>query len=136
MAKRLAKILTTVAVLMFIALIAMLWDMDRIRPNPMGNPEFRLMMMVVKPWIITATVVLLLGCGLFSMSVSRRNAVISGGNLSTLSVLFALTMSTFVSVHSWTAIFLLFGALGCIAAVIFLLAAVGRYIADLMRSTQ
>jgi hypothetical protein len=51
-----------------------------------------------------------------------------------MSVLFGLTISAFVSIHSWTAIFLLFWALACVAALIFLLAAVARYVAHLVRT--
>jgi hypothetical protein len=50
--------------------------------------------------------------------------------------LFGLTMSAFVSIHSWTAIFLFFGALTCVAALIFLLAAVARYVAHLLRTRR
>jgi len=138
MAKRGAKILTIVPVAMFIVLIAVLWDTDRIGQDPMGNPAYRFMIRIIKPGIITASVALLLGCGLFSVSVSRRNALITGGVLTTLSVLFRLTMSAFVSFvskDSWTAVFLLFWALACVAALIFLLAAVVRYVAHLVRGT-
>jgi hypothetical protein len=120
MAKRAAKILTIVPVAMFIVLSAILWDTDGIGQDPMGNPAYRLMMRVIKPGIITASVALLFGCGLFSIGVTRRNALITGGVLTTLSVLFGLSMSAFVGIHSWTAVFLLFWLLACIAAVIFL----------------
>jgi hypothetical protein len=134
MAKLGAKILTIAPLAMFIVLIAILWDTDRIGQDPMDNPGYRFMIRIIKPGIITASVALLLGCGLFSVSVSRRNALITGGVLTTLSVLFGLTMSAFVSKDSWTAVFLLFWALACVAALIFLLAAVVRYVAHLVRT--
>jgi uncharacterized YccA/Bax inhibitor family protein len=134
MAKRAAKILTTVPLAMFIVLIAVLWDTDRIGQDPMNTPAYRFMMRILKPGMFTASVSFLLGCGLFSVSVSRRNALITGGILTTVSVLFGLTMSAFVSIHSWTAVFLLFWALACVAALIFLLAAVVRYVAHLVRT--
>ncbi len=129
-----AKLLTIVPVAMFIGLIAVLCETDGIGQNPMNNAAYRFMMRVLKPGVITASVALLLGCGLFSISISRRNALITGGVLATLSVLFGLTMSWFVSIHSWTAVFLLFWALACVAALIFLLAAVVRYVAHLVRT--
>ena len=119
---------------MFIVLIAILWDTDRIGQDPMGNAAYRFMIRIIKPGIITASVALLLGCGLFSVSFSRRNALITGGVLTTLSVLFGLTMPAFVSKDSWTAVFLLVWALACVAALIFLLAAVVRYVAHLVRT--
>lgn len=134
MAKLGAKILTIVPLAMFIVLIAILWDTDRIGQDPMGNPAYRFMIRIIKPGIITASIALLFGCGLFSASLSRRNTLITGGVLTTLSVLFWLTMSAFVSIHSWTVVFLLFGALACVAALIFLVAAVVRYVAHLMRT--
>jgi hypothetical protein len=134
MAKLGAKILTIVPVAMFIVLAVILRDTNRIGQDPMGNPAYRFMIRSMKPGIITASVALLLGCGLFSVSISRRNALITGGVLTTLSVFFGLTMSAFVSIHSWTAIFLPFWMLACVAALIFLLAAVARYVAHLVRS--
>jgi uncharacterized integral membrane protein len=134
MAKRAAKILTIVPVAMFIVLAVILRDTNRIGQDPMSNPAYRFMIRIMKPGIITACVSFALGCGLFSVSVSRRSALITGGILTTMSVLLGLTMSALVSIHSWTAIFLLFGALACIAALIFLLAAVVRYVAHLVRT--
>jgi len=49
MAKRGAKILTIVPVAMFIVLIAVLWDTDRIGQDPMGNPAYRFMIRIIKP---------------------------------------------------------------------------------------
>jgi peptidoglycan/LPS O-acetylase OafA/YrhL len=134
MAKLGAKILTIVPVAMFIVLAVILRDTNRIGQDPMSNPAYRFMIRIMKPGIITACVSFALGCGLFSLSVSRRSALITGGILTTLSVLFGLTMSAFVSIHSWSAVFLLFWALTCVAALMFLLAAVARYVAHLVRS--
>ena len=111
MSKLAAKILTIVPVVMFIVLAVILRDTNRIGQDPMSNPAYRFMIRIMKPGIITACVSFVLGCGLFSVSVSRRSALIAGGILTAVSVLFGLTMSAFVSVHSWTAVFLLFGAL-------------------------
>jgi hypothetical protein len=129
-----AKILTIIPLVMFVVLVVILWDTDRIGQDPMGNPAYRFMITIIKPGIITASFALFLGCGLFSISVSRRNALITGGVLATLSLLFGLTMSSFVSKDSWTAVFLLFWALACVATLIFLVAAVFRYVTHLVRT--
>ena len=134
MSKLAAKILTIVPVVMFIVLAVILRDTNRIGQDPMSNPAYRFMIRIMKPGIITACVSFVLGCGLFSVSVSRRSALIAGGILTAVSVVFGLTMSAFVSVHSWTAVFLLFGALTCAAGLIFLLAVVLRYVAHLVRT--
>ena len=134
MAKLGAKILTIVPVAMFIVLAVILRDTNRIGQDPMSNPAYRFMIRIMKPGIIMACVSFVLGCGLFSVSVSRRSALITGGVLTTLSVFFGLTMSVFVSIHSWTAVFLLFWALTCVAGLIFLLAVVVRYGAHLVRT--
>jgi hypothetical protein len=42
------KFLTMVPVAMFIVLITVLWDTDRIGQDPMGNPAYRFMIRIIK----------------------------------------------------------------------------------------
>lgn len=124
--------MTAAGVMMLVALLMMSWRLDR--PGTSAMDHF--IEAIVKPWIIASGIVPLVGCLLLSTTVSNREALIAGGVLSILSVLFWLTMPAFVSPHSWTAVFLVFGAVGGGAAVLFLLGAVGRYVAHRVRSIR
>lgn len=132
-AAKAAKIVLIVGVFMLVGAIAIEADMGRHRLNPMGDPEFRFMMRISRPWTLSAIAVFLVGCGLMASTVNRRYALITGGGLAAFCVVFAATMSQWVNVHDWTGVFLFIWLLGCAAALIFVGISLGRYVVHIVR---
>lgn len=132
MKAKVARALTLIGIAMIVISLAMAWDTDRQRLNPMGDPEFRFMIKVSEPWAIGAVIVFLTGCCVLSFTATLRKVLLGGAALGIGCLIFVLTMSQWVNIHGWTGEFLYVWLVACIATFILIGVGVGRRIVRLL----